>query len=70
MVNFLLVNMVGTLVLTGRIEVICCTRIWHSNEECNCGTLFMEDMETLPTLAGRFMYLNYGLDSEILRYIT
>jgi hypothetical protein len=31
--------------------------------------LFIEDMETLPTFTGRFMYLNYGLDNEILQYI-
>ena len=32
--------------------------------------LFMEDMETLPTLTGRFVCLNYGLDKEILQYIS
>jgi len=32
--------------------------------------LFVEDMETLPTLTGSFMYLNYGLDNEILQYIS
>ena len=33
-------------------------------------TLFMEDIETLPTLTGRFIYLNCGLGNEILQYIT
>lgn len=28
--------------------------------------LFMEDMETLPSPASTFMYLNYDLDSEVL----
>jgi len=31
--------------------------------------LFMEDMETLPTLTRRFMYRNCGLDDEIQQYI-
>jgi len=31
--------------------------------------LFIENMETLPTFTGRFMYLSYGLDNEILQYI-
>ena len=69
MVIFLLVNMVCTMVLTGRIEIIFRTRIWHRNEECVAVNLFIEGMETLPTLTGRFMYLNYGLDNEILQYI-
>jgi len=61
--------MVRTMVLTGRIEIIFCTRIWRRNEECVAVNLFIEDMETVPTLTGRFMYLNYGLDNEILQYI-
>lgn len=54
-VKFLLVNMVGTLVLTSRIEISVCTRIWHRNGECMAVNLFMEDMETLQTLAGSFI---------------
>jgi len=41
MVELSLVNMVGTLVLTSRIEIIFCTRVWHRNEECKCGSQFI-----------------------------